>query len=339
MGSLEKPKHMGSPLSPKFNAKFDLKREFESSDLSHNNYSQNILSTQDTKTDQTFLKSDYSSPTPYIYGAKSPTSPKPFSASEMIKTESYSQKKDQSPFSTLSSNQSTLYQPQSGFSEVNQSYNFKSETTNKLQTGRQPTSELVKMPAPKSPNHESVQMFGKESYSYGGPNYSQETMTEVKDIPNGTQKITTTKIYSSTPMKITSTNMKYDSSNISHPQYDSMNDFNREFGNTSKYNTLDSNFSHATDTMKSFSSQTSNEANKSGPTFMRPSDFQSDFQSAMTVSKTVKSPSDLAKELDSMERKLLKQTISSEVVEKKTVMTTSSKSETSSTTMKKFGNF
>lgn len=339
MSGLEKPKQMGSPLSPKFNAKFDLKREFESSDLSHNNYSQNILSTQDTKTEQTFLKSDYSSPTPYIYGAKSPTSPKPFSASEMVKTESYTQKKDRSPFSTLSSNQSTFYQPpQSGFSEVNQSYNFKSETSNKLQTGRTPTSDLSKI-APKSPNHESIQSFGKESYSYGGPNYSQETMTEVKDVPNGTQKITTTKIYSSTPMKITSTNMKYDSTNVSHPQYDSMNDFNREFGNTSKFNTLDSNYSQATDTMKSFSSQTSNDANRSGHTFMRPSDFQSDFQSAMTVSKAVKTPSDLAKELDSMERKLLKQTISSEVVEKKTVMTTSSKSETSSTTMKKFGNF
>lgn len=315
MSSLEKPIQLGSPLSPKFNAKFDLKREFESSDLSHNNYSQNVLSIHDTKSEHA------TSPTPYIYGVKSPTSPKPF---EKLT--------DQSPYSTMGSNQS-YRPPQTGFSEVSQAYNFKSEVSNKFNQIGQPTTDLSKISSPKSPNHESVQVFGKESYNYGGPNFSQETMTEVKEIPNGTQKITTTKIYSSTPMKITSTNMKYDSSSSSHPPpYDSMNDFNREFGNNSKFNTLDSSFTQATDTMKSFSS---NDTNRSGATFMRPSDYQS----VMTVSKTVKSPADLAKELDSMEKKLLKQTISSEVIEKKTVMTTSSKSETSSKTLKKFGNF
>lgn len=307
---IDKPnKPLGSPLSPKFNAKFDLKREFESSDLSHNNYSQNVLSSvHDFKTEQ-YSKNNLSSPTSYLYGAKSPTSP--------------TQKlEERSPFSTLGSNKSSNfgsydYKPQlSGYSETNQSYSFASDVKNK------PSTEISRI---KSPNHETVQMFGKETYNYGGPNFSQETMTEVKEIPNGTQKITTTKIYSSTPMKITSTNMKYENSNV-QPTYDSMNDFNREFGQSAIHNT---------DTMKSYTSQSSGDSRSA---FMRPSDFQqSDYQAMVT--KVPKSPAELAKELDSMERKFMKQSMSSEVVEKKTVMTTSSKSETSSTTMKKFGNY
>lgn len=343
-------------MSPKFNAKFDLKREFESSDLSRNNYSQNVLSSvHDSKTEQTYSSVRKSgdmptSPTPYIYGTKSPTSPKPFSA-ESMRVESYSQQKsgnEQSPFSTLGSNYTRS--PVSpglggGYSEVNQAYSFKTETSNKGQNSG--SNDLARMgshiPVPKQ---ENVQLFGKEVFQYGGPNYSQETMTEVKEIPNGTQKVTTTKIYSSTPVKITSTNMKYDSKGIAPAKFDSMNEFTREFGaNESNYSTLDSSANYGnSDTMKSFTSQSTNAANdalKGGPSFLRPSDYgQSDFsQSRTMVTKTMKTPADLAKELDSMERKLMKQTISSEVIEKKTVFSSSSKSETSSTTTKKFGNF
>uniref|UniRef100_S4PYX4 Uncharacterized protein n=6 Tax=Pararge aegeria TaxID=116150 RepID=S4PYX4_9NEOP len=73
--------------------------------------------------------------------------------------------------------------------------------------------------------------------------------------------------------------------------------------------------------------------------FMRPSDFQtSDYQATTSVTK-VKKPSELIKEIDSMDKKFSKQSITSETIEKKSIMTSSHKSESSSTVTKKFGNF
>lgn len=152
----------------------------------------------------------------------------------------------------------------------------------------------------------------------------EETTTEVKEIPNGTQKVTTTKIYSSSPVNLTTTSTKYEPIRL-----DGIDELSKSFDNESKYSTLDSRFNTLESKMSSDTSRS----------FMRPSEFQtSDYQTSTSVTK-VKKPSDLVKEIDSMDKKFSKQTITSETVERKSVMTSSHKSETSSTITKKFGNF
>ncbi|KAL0809871.1 hypothetical protein ABMA28_011355 [Loxostege sticticalis] len=183
------------------------------------------------------------------------------------------------------------------------------------------STELVKAATPDYDRISSP--YGKETHSYGGPNYMEETTTEVKEIPNGTQKITTTKIYSSSPVNITSTNTKYEPIKL-----EGIDELSKSFDNDSRYSTLDSRFNTLESKMSSDTSRS----------FMRPSEFQSsDYQSTTNVTK-VKKP-DLAKEIDSLDKKFSKQTITSETIERKSVMTSSHKSETSSTVTKKFGNF
>lgn len=166
--------------------------------------------------------------------------------------------------------------------------------------------------------------YGKEVHSYGGPNYKEETTTEVKEIPNGTQKITTTKIYSSSPVNITTTNTKYEPIKL-----EGIDELSKSFDNDSKYSTMDSRFNTLESKMSSDTSRS----------FMRPSEFQtSDYQSSTSVTKT-KKPSELVKEIDNLDKKFSKQTITSETIERKSVMTSSHKSESSSTVTKKFGNF
>lgn len=168
--------------------------------------------------------------------------------------------------------------------------------------------------------------YGKEVHSYGGPNLMEETTTEVKEIPNGTQKITTTKIYSSSPVNLTTlnTSTKYEPIKL-----EGIDELSKSFDNESKYSTLDSRFNTLESKMSSDTSRS----------FMRPSEFQSsDFQSTTNATK-VKSPTELSKELDSLDKKFSKQTITSETIERKSIMTSSHKSETSSTVTKKFGNF
>ncbi|CAH0698118.1 unnamed protein product [Spodoptera exigua] len=183
------------------------------------------------------------------------------------------------------------------------------------------STELVKAA---TPDYDRIASPYKESASYGGPNYMEETTTEVKEIPNGTQKITTTKIYSSSPVNLTTTNTKYEPIRL-----DGIDELSKSFDNDSKYSTLDSRFNTLESKMSSDTSRS----------FMRPSEFQSsDYQSTTNVTK-VKKPSELAKEIDSLDKKFSKQTITSETIERKSVMTSSHKSESSSTITKKFGNF
>ncbi|XP_068621832.1 talin-1-like [Battus philenor] len=176
-----------------------------------------------------------------------------------------------------------------------------------------------------TPTYERISSpYGKEVHSYGGPNYHEETTTEVKEIPNGTQKITTTKIYSSSPVNMTSTSTKYEPIKL-----EGIDELSKSFDNDSRYSTLDSRFNTLDSKMSSDTSRS----------FMRPSEFQtSDYQTTTSVSK-VKKPADLVKEIDSLDNKFSKQTITSETIERKSVMTSSHKSETSSTVTKKFGNF
>ncbi|KAM3956237.1 LOW QUALITY PROTEIN: talin_middle and talin-RS domain-containing protein rhea [Aphomia sociella] len=184
------------------------------------------------------------------------------------------------------------------------------------------SSDLVKAATPDYDRISSP--YGKETYSYGGPNYMEETTTEVKEVPNGTQKVTTTKIYSSSPVTITSTNTKYEPIKL-----EGIDELSKSFDNDSKYSTMDSRFN-------TLESKLSSDTSRS---FMRPSDFQSsDYQTTSTVTK-VKKPADLVKEIDNLDKKFSKQTITSETIERKSVMTSSHKSETSSTVTKKFGNF
>ncbi|VVD01404.1 unnamed protein product [Leptidea sinapis] len=159
--------------------------------------------------------------------------------------------------------------------------------------------------------------YGRDVFSYGGPNFHEETTTEVKEIPNGTQKITMTKIYSSSPVNLKSTVTKYEP--VKLEGIDELSKFESD----SKYSTLDSRFNTLESKMSSDTSRS----------FMRPSDFQSEFQTR------TKTPSELVKEIDSLDKKFSKQTITSETIERKSVMTSSHKSETSSTVTKKFGNF
>ncbi|KAH9632859.1 hypothetical protein HF086_013646 [Spodoptera exigua] len=183
------------------------------------------------------------------------------------------------------------------------------------------STELVKAA---TPDYDRIASPYKESTSYGGPNYMEETTTEVKEIPNGTQKITTTKIYSSSPVNLTTTNTKYEPIRL-----DGIDELSKSFDNDSKYSTLDSRFNTLESKMSSDTSRS----------FMRPSEFQSsDYQSTTNVTK-VKKPSELVKEIDSLDKKFSKQTITSETIERKSVMTSSHKSESSSTITKKFGNF
>ncbi|CAK1592967.1 unnamed protein product [Parnassius mnemosyne] len=182
--------------------------------------------------------------------------------------------------------------------------------------------DLVKAPTPTFERISSP--YGKEVHSYGGPNYLEETTTEVKEIPNGTQKVTTTKIYSSSPVNMTSTSTKYEPIKL-----EGIDELSKSFDNDSKYSTLDSRFN-------TLDSKISSDTSRS---FMRPSEFQSsDYQATSSVTK-LKKPTDLVKEIDSLDKKLSKQTITSEIVERKSIMTSSHKSETSSTVTKKFGNF
>ncbi|KPJ17353.1 Talin-1 [Papilio machaon] len=182
--------------------------------------------------------------------------------------------------------------------------------------------DIVKAPTPTFERISSP--YGKEVHSYGGPNYHEETTTEVKEIPNGTQKITTTKIYSSSPVNMTSTSTKYEPIKL-----EGIDELSKSFDNDSRYSTLDSRFN-------TLDSKLSSDTSRS---FMRPSEFQSsDYQTTTSVSK-VKKPSELVKEIDSLDKKFSKQTITSETIERKSVMTSSHKSETSSTVTKKFGNF
>ncbi|XP_049882478.1 talin-1 isoform X7 [Pectinophora gossypiella] len=200
---------------------------------------------------------------------------------------------------------------QSHFNQYSQQSEFKNTST-----------DLVKVPTPEFERISSP--YGKDVQSYGGPNYTEETTTEVKEIPNGTQKITTTKIYSSSPVNITTTNTKYEPIKL-----EGIDELSKSFDNDSRYSTLDSRFNTLDSKMSSDTSRS----------FMRPSEFQSqDYQTSTSVTK-VKKPSELVKEIDSMDKKFSKQTITSERIEKKSVMTSSHKSETSSTVTKKFGNF
>lgn len=185
------------------------------------------------------------------------------------------------------------------------------------------STDLVKAA---TPDYERISSpYGKETHSYGGPNFREETTTEVKEIPNGTQKITTTKIYSSSPVNLTTTNTNTKYTPIKLEGLDELS----KFDNDSKYSTLDSRFNTLESKMSSDTSRS----------FMRPSEFQSsDFSTSTSVTK-VKKP-ELFKEIDNLDKKFSKSTItSSETIEKKSVMTSSHKSETSSTVTKKFGNF
>lgn len=206
--------------------------------------------------------------------------------------------------------------PKAEFSKTETRHEVKSPfaTSTPTKTEFYQNQELVKAP---SPDYDRISSpYGKEVHSYGGPNFLEETTTEVKEIPNGTQKITKTKIYSSSPVNITTTNTKYEPVKL-----DGIDELSKSFDNDSKYSTLDSKFS--SDTSRSF---------------MRPSQFQSsDFQTTTSVSK-VKKPSELIKEIEGMDKKVSK-TIKSETIERKSVMTSSHKSESSSTVTKKFGNF
>lgn len=185
--------------------------------------------------------------------------------------------------------------------------------------GKNTSTELVKAATPDYDRISSP--YGKEVHSYGGPNYMEETTTEVKEIPNGTQKITTTKIYSSSPVNITSTNTKYEPIKL-----EGIDELSKSFDNDSRYSTMDSRFNTLESKMSSDTSRS----------FMRPSEFQSsDYQSTASTTK-VKKPSELVKEIDNLDKKFSKQTITSETIERKSVM---HKSETSSTVMKKFGNY
>uniref|UniRef100_A0A2A4JHE3 I/LWEQ domain-containing protein n=1 Tax=Heliothis virescens TaxID=7102 RepID=A0A2A4JHE3_HELVI len=183
------------------------------------------------------------------------------------------------------------------------------------------STELVKAA---TPDYDRIASPYKETSSYGGPNYMEETTTEVKEIPNGTQKITTTKIYSSSPVNLTTTSTKYEPIRL-----DGIDELSKSFDNDSKYSTLDSRFNTLESKMSSDTSRS----------FMRPSEFQSsDYQTTTNVTK-VKKPAELVKEIDSLDKKFSKQTITSETIERKSVMTSSHKSESSSTVTKKFGNF
>ncbi|XP_026736413.1 talin-1 isoform X1 [Trichoplusia ni] len=186
------------------------------------------------------------------------------------------------------------------------------------------STELVKAV---TPDYERISSPYKDS-SYGGPNYMEETTTEVKEIPNGTQKITTTKIYSSSPVNLTSTSTKYEPIRL-----DGIDELSKSFDNDSKYSTLDSRFNTLESKMSSDTSRS----------FMRPSEFAStEYQTQSSTNVTnanVKKPSDLVKEIDSLDKRFSKQTITSETIERKSVMTSSHKSESSSTITKKFGNF
>lgn len=183
------------------------------------------------------------------------------------------------------------------------------------------STDLVKVPTPEFERISSP--YGKETHSYGGPNFMEETTTEVKAIPNGTQKITTTKIYSSSPVNLTTTNTKYEPVKL-----EGIDELSK-FDNDSRYSTLDSRFNTLDSKMSSDTSRS----------FMRPSEFQtSDYQSSSSVTK-VKKPSELVKEIDNLDKKFSKQSITTETIERKSVMTSSHKQESSSTVTKKFGNY
>ncbi|KAI8441672.1 hypothetical protein MSG28_015213 [Choristoneura fumiferana] len=177
----------------------------------------------------------------------------------------------------------------------------KFEKTDFSQEYKQMSTDLVKAATPDYERMSSP--YGKEVHSYGGPNFMEETTTEVKEVPNGTQKITTTKIYSSSPVNLTTTNTKYEPVKL-----EGIDELSKAFDNDSRYSTLDSRFNTLESKMSSDTSRS----------FMRPSEFASEF-----TQQTMKK--DLSKELDSMDRKFAKSTISSETIERKSVMTSSHK--------------
>lgn len=217
--------------------------------------------------------------------------------------------------------------PKTEFSRVETREEIKSPFTSTPKFDRDFKATSTDLVKAATPDYDRISSpYGKETHSYGGPNFMEETTTEVKEIPNGTQKITTTKIYSSSPVNLTTTNT---STKYEPVKLEGIDELSKSFDNDSKYSTLDSRFNTLESKMSSDTSRS----------FMRPSEFQSsDFQSSTSVSK-VKKPADLVKEIDSMDKKFSKSTITSETIEKKSVMTSSHKSETSSTVTKKFGNF
>ncbi|XP_022115337.2 talin-1 isoform X5 [Pieris rapae] len=178
-------------------------------------------------------------------------------------------------------------------------YSIKSESYQSY-----PKTEYIKSFATSTPTKFDFKPLDAKQ-SDVGQNFLEETTTEVKEIPNGTQKITTTKIYSSSPVNLTSTNTKYEP--IKLDGIDELSKFE-----DSRYSTLDSRYSES----KSDSSR-----------FLRPSEFRADVKREML------------KEIDGIDKKFSKQTITSEMVERKSVMTSSHKTESSSTVTKKFGNF
>ncbi|KAG7294867.1 hypothetical protein JYU34_022754, partial [Plutella xylostella] len=295
-----------TPLSPKFNA-----RQLKFEDKSEPIYSTlNKPATPKSPFDgvgQTF--SEHQKSTEAIPGGTKSTefsikseSYQSYPKTEFVKSETRQEIK--SPFATSTPSkfeQSDFYAQQ--------------EFTKNL------SSDLVKVPTPEFERISSP--YGKEVQSYGGPNFMEETTTEVKEIPNGTQKITTTKIYSSSPVNITTTNTKYEPVKL-----EGIDELSKSFDNDSKYSTLDSRFN-------TLESKLSSDTSRS---FMRPSDFhKSEYQSSSSVTN-VKKPVE-TREIESLDKKFAKQTIKSETIERKSVMTSSHKSQTSSTVTKKFGNF
>lgn len=209
---------------------------------------------------------------------------------EFVKTET---REVEAPYATSTPNKFVK-------SEFSQQYSQRSERSS---YGKNASTELVKVATPES--SERIRS------PYGGPDYLQETTTEVKEIPNGTQKITTTKVYSSSPVTISATDTKYEPIRL-----EGIDELSKSFDDDSRFGTLDSR-----------------PGSDGGRSFMRPSDFQT----STTVTE-IRRPAELAKELDSMENRFSKRTIKSETVERRSVMTSSHKSETSSTVTKKFGN-
>ncbi|CAG9134195.1 unnamed protein product [Plutella xylostella] len=296
--AFESSTKLQTPLSPKFNA-----RQLKFEDKSEPIYSTlNKPATPKSPFDgvgQTF--SEHQKSTEAIPGGTKSTefsikseSYQSYPKTEFVKSETRQEIK--SPFATSTPSkfeQSDFYLQQ--------------EFTKNL------SSDLVKVPTPEFERISSP--YGKEVQSYGGPNFMEETTTEVKEIPNGTQKITTTKIYSSSPVNITTTNTKYEPVKL-----EGIDELSKSFDNDSKYSTLDSRFN-------TLESKLSSDTSRS---FMRPSDFhKSEYQSSSSVTN-VKKPVE-TREIESLDKKFAKQTIKSETIERKSVMTSSHKSQTSST--------
>ncbi|XP_041983946.1 talin-1 isoform X8 [Aricia agestis] len=285
-----------APLSPKFNAR-DLKFDVKSEPI----YSSLRKPSNFDGVGQTFAEHQKSTEaipggTKHSEYSVRSESYRSYPKTEVITTESRREVKSPFATSTPSKFERTEY---SDFKNVN--------------TVKVPTPEFERISSP----------AGREVRSAAGPDFLEETTTEVKEIPNGTQKITTTKIYSSSPVNMTSTSTRYEPVKL-----EGIDELAKSFDDDSRYGTLDSRFG-------TLDSKLSSDTSRS---FMRPSDFQSSDYRATTSITNVKKPAELAKEVDSLDRKFSKQTVTSETIERKSVMTSSHKSESSSTVTKKFGN-